>query len=374
MNKFILLSLLSFMHFLSNAQIHVKINGNIFNTDVDSVFICQRNGDQLITFLTGKRQLVDKGRKKKAKKKGDILIEGELPNPDYYLLRIGDQEIELVLRDSSTITIYADAKRISQFTNIIGSDESNNMHKFRAEIYRWEAKIDSARAVVTADPSKKDAIDQEMQTEQMRFQQKQKLYSQQNVNSAALIALIPLIDPKRDIASFTSVVKQLENSFGESPTVKELVLLLDNLDPLAPGKIAPDFEEKKVDGTTMKLSDLRGQVVLLDFWASWCGPCRKENPNVVNLYNKYKDDGFTVMSVSLDGDRDRWLKAIEDDKLEWPNHVSDLKKWACAAAKVYGVGSIPFTVLIDREGKIIGTKLRGEQLQQTLKQIFEDNE
>ena len=137
--------------------------------------------------------------------------------------------------------------------------------------------------------------------------------------------------------------------------------------------MAPDFEELKLDRkTTMKLSDLRGQVVLLDFWASWCGPCRKENPTVVRLYEKYKDQGFTVMSVSLDQNEERWKQAIEKDQLSWPNHVSDLKGWSSAAPKKYSVRGIPFTVLIDKEGKIIDTNLRGAMLEQELARIFEN--
>jgi len=139
---------------------------------------------------------------------------------------------------------------------------------------------------------------------------------------------------------------------------------------LAPGKEAPDFEENKIDGTTMKLSDLRGKVVLLDFWASWCGPCRKENPAVVALYNKYKDDGFTIMSVSLDKNKDSWIAAIEKDGLTWPNHVSDLNFWSSRVPKMYNVRGIPFTVLIDEEGNIIKTKLRAHQLEIELKRIF----
>mgnify|MGYP001382204914 CR=1 FL=1 len=110
--------------------------------------------------------------------------------------------------------------------------------------------------------------------------------------------------------------------------------------------------------------------VIVKFTASWCGPCRRENPTVVNLYNKYKDKGFTVMSVSLDKDLTKWLQAIEKDNLSWSNHVSDLKGWASKAGKEYGVSGIPFTVLIDREGKIIAKNLRGEELKNKLDLIF----
>lgn len=354
------------------AQIYVQVSGNIFNTDAEKVTIGSYDGEEFTPILEGTRHVKDKGKNGSKGKKGDFLVSGELPIEDYYFLRIDEQDITLVLRDSAQIKVYADAKRLGQFMNIIGSDESNNINKFNGEIEAWRIKIDSARAELEEFPDRAEEINKRMETAQMRFQQTQKLYAQQNRNSAALIALIPLIDPMVDKNGFTDVIRQLHTGFGQAPTVKELVEYAAQLDPLAPGKPAPDFEEMKVDSTMMKLSDLRGKVVLLDFWASWCGPCRKENPNVVNLYHKYKDQGFTVMSVSLDSDRNRWLMAIEQDGLVWPNHVSDLKKWSSAAAKKYGVGSIPFTVLIDREGNIIGTKLRGPELEQALKAIFEN--
>ncbi|MCH2045199.1 MAG: TlpA family protein disulfide reductase [Saprospiraceae bacterium] len=139
--------------------------------------------------------------------------------------------------------------------------------------------------------------------------------------------------------------------------------------PLPIGEEAPQFSEKTPDGKDLALKDFRGKVVLIDFWASWCGPCRKENPNVVRLYNKYKDKGFDILGVSLDKNKERWLAAIEKDQLTW-SHVSDLKGWNCAVAKQYGVRGIPFTVLVDKEGKILGTRLRGTALEQKLASIF----
>jgi len=123
------------------------------------------------------------------------------------------------------------------------------------------------------------------------------------------------------------------------------------------------------DGKLFSLSSLRGKVVLIDFWAAWCRPCRMENPNVVRIYNAYKDYGFDVLGVSLDQNRDAWLKAIEADKLTW-HHVSDLKYWQSAAAQLYGVGSIPFTVLLDRDGKIVAKNLRGEELERKVKELL----
>lgn len=136
------------------------------------------------------------------------------------------------------------------------------------------------------------------------------------------------------------------------------------------GSLAPDIWMDMVNGGDMKLSDLRGKYVLIDFWASWCGPCRKENPNVVRLYKKYKDKGFTVFSVSLDDNATAWKAAIESDGLEWPYHVSDLKKWNSIVVQLYKFEGIPHTVLIDKKGTIIGKNLRGIDLENKLKELF----
>jgi peroxiredoxin len=135
------------------------------------------------------------------------------------------------------------------------------------------------------------------------------------------------------------------------------------------GGLAPDIELPDPKGKIRKLSDLRGKVVLLDFWASWCRPCRMENPHVVQVYNKYKDKGFTVLGVSFDQNKDAWIKAIEKDNLTW-TQISDLKGWGNEAGKLYGITSIPQNLLIDKEGKIVAKNLRGPELDAKLEEII----
>jgi peroxiredoxin len=138
------------------------------------------------------------------------------------------------------------------------------------------------------------------------------------------------------------------------------------------GAMAPEFTQNDTTGTPVRLASFRGKYVLLDFWASWCGPCRQENPNLVSAYNKYKDKNFTILGVSLDrsNGRDSWLKAISDDKLAW-TQVSDLKFWDNEVARQYGIRSIPQSYLIDPEGRIVAANLRGEALHEKLAELLD---
>lgn len=177
-----------------------------------------------------------------------------------------------------------------------------------------------------------------------------------------------------DLAYFYDVADEMADKYpySEYPELirRDIAGVEAQIEQMYHPELVPDIVMEDMNGETAKLSDLRGKVVLLDFWASWCVPCRQENPNVVRVYNEYKDKGFTVFSVSLDEDRDSWLAAIQADNLAWPNHVSDLRGWQSAGAALYNVSSIPATFLINEEGKLIATDLRGPALEQKLQEIL----
>lgn len=163
-------------------------------------------------------------------------------------------------------------------------------------------------------------------------------------------------------------------NFGENISASKYIKMLDEqiekLQKLEIGQAAPVFVQNDADGKPVSLADYKGKYVLIDFWASWCGPCRQENPNVVEAYTKFHDEGFDILGVSLDRSKGPWLKAIADDNLSW-TQVSDLKYWNNEASKMYAVSSIPANFLIDPDGKILAKDLRGEDLQNKLKEIFE---
>ena len=189
-------------------------------------------------------------------------------------------------------------------------------------------------------------------------------------NSLAWIFLEDKFDMTADFPIIDRMEKALYKSFPYIAFIQQFHQQVELERKTAIGSLAPEITLPDTDGNPRSLSSLRGKVVLLDFWASWCGPCRKENPNVVVAYNKYHDKGFEVFSVSLDKDRDSWLKAIATDKLTWSNHVSDLKYWKSTGAAAYGVTAIPNAFLIDREGKIVAKKLRGDALEQKLEEML----
>jgi peroxiredoxin len=183
-----------------------------------------------------------------------------------------------------------------------------------------------------------------------------------NSDKYASIMAIQGMEPDKYSDIYKTLDASLTKKFPNDKNIKMFHDVVSKMLATTSGQAAPEINLPTPDGKELALSSFRGKIVLVDFWASWCGPCRKEMPNVVKAYAKFKDKGFEIYGVSLDQDKARWLEAIQKDGITWPQ-VSDLKYWECEAAKLYAVEGIPYTVLLDKEGKIIAKNLRGADLE-----------
>jgi len=238
----------------------------------------------------------------------------------------------------------------------------------------WEA-LDAKMKAASDDEKKSDAFQKETnKTEKaisLQSKEIERKFIQDNPDSYISFNLLQSVAYSSDYPEIISLYNVLSPKIKASESAKKFAELLPKLKNVALGATAPEFAEADTAGKIVNLSSFRGKYVLIDFWASWCGPCRAENPNVVKAYNKYKNQKFTILGVSLDrpGAKDKWMAAIHKDGLTW-NHVSDLKFWDSKEAGLYAVRGIPQNFLLDPDGKIIAKNLRGEDLNNKLEELF----
>ena len=186
---------------------------------------------------------------------------------------------------------------------------------------------------------------------------------------ATALIIDKFVIKSRDLVEVEKMYESLTPRIKNAYLGRKLKTSIDNIKRTSIGNVAPDFTLPTPDGKNVSLSDYRGKIVLLDFWASWCGPCMREMPNVVKLYKECKGKNFEIVGVSLDQKRDAWLNAVEKNKMKWIQ-VSDLKSWATAPVKLCNVSAVPYTVLVDPDGKVIALDLRGEELIKKIKEVL----
>lgn len=305
-----------------------------------------------------------------------------------------------ILHHTENVTLTADANDLYNTVSVEGSENTALMNQFQREVSKRTEQIMQLREVAQNSDFDANTLRDSILTE-IRFIQEEVVAMQksfaikyQGLVAGYMVAMDYMNSRFQmqtfnddDIDFYTEVIEALRSKYPEESITTEAVSTYERFVSeweyqknqeqamaaaavIKVGEEAPDISQKNPSGKVISLKSLRGKVVLIDFWASWCGPCRKENPLVVQIYKKYQPMGFEIFSVSLDQDKQKWVEAIEQDQLNWPWHVSDLGGWNAAPAKQYGVGSIPYTVLIDKEGKVIEIGLRGQALEQKLKQIF----
>lgn len=241
-------------------------------------------------------------------------------------------------------------------------------NKASAEFNQRVSQIDPR----TASPAQRESIQKEYNELQSNMVKDIEAFVNSHKGSLVSFFAATYIIPQTPISLQDAALKKMKQDAPALAETKELQDRLDAIKPLDIGGLAPDIVMNSPEGQEVKLSSLRGKVVLIDFWASWCGPCRRENPNVVKAYNKYKDKGFEIYGVSLDNDKSKWEYAIKKDGITWVQ-VSDLRGWQNAAAKRYKVSSIPQTVLLDKDGRIIAKNLRGAALEAKLAEVLGDS-
>ena len=276
--------------------------------------------------------------------------------------------------DKVTISLRHDAK--TGYLAVVDAKGSQSMQlykQFNNILYKYALRIDTMNAeygLSTTSEERKRQIGMDFQ--QLQTSQNVEVRQLLSRNTDVLMSAFLVTYFDNDIETYVDLFESINNGLKSKYADNQFVQYVDSRvkSSLAPGRMAPEIAMNDPDGRVRKLSDLRGNIVMIDFWASWCRPCRMENPNVVKLYQKYHSKGFEIYSVSLDKNKADWLRAIDQDNLVWPNHVSDLNGWTSSGGAAYGITSVPSTVLVDREGRIIARNLRGTELANKLREIF----
>jgi peroxiredoxin len=301
--------------------------------------------------------------------KGDFLFNYPSEDPNFFKVSIGNNEYMIIAKNGDDIKLNADLSDPNMHYSLSGAEDAEKLEALNVTKNKYMAKIEAVQRQfddqVAKQPDQREAIMENIRPQYTKeienLNQEILNFAENNAGSLAGFYAINLLNPAEYEKEMVAYSDKIKSSFNNNPAVTEFLVRMANLKTVQIGQQAPVFEINSIDGKKINLADFKGKYVLLDFWASWCQPCRQENPNIVKAYQTYKDKNFTVFGISLDKDQVAWQNAIKTDGLTWA-HGGELMDFEGPVVKQYQIEAIPTSFLIDPQGKIIAKNLRAAEL------------